>query len=110
MLKMTMHCDHTIFRRFSDFRFSLVPTHAAPMAIQQFFCSITVFFICLIPILVFTFLQQSFKCVPNEYFNKKLKTKKKVVLEVTSPEKSSFFCPRTGVYSISISGFKYFGI
>ena len=37
MLKMTMHCDHTIFRCFSEFRFSLVPTHAAPMAVMQFF-------------------------------------------------------------------------
>ena len=26
MMKMTMHYDHTIFRRFSEFRFSLVPT------------------------------------------------------------------------------------
>ena len=36
MLKMTMHCDHTIFRRFSNFQFSLVPTLATPMAITKF--------------------------------------------------------------------------
>ena len=33
LLKMTVHCDRTIFRRFSDFRFSLVPTHADHTAI-----------------------------------------------------------------------------
>ena len=31
MLKMTMHCDHTIFRRFSNFRFSLVPTQGSSL-------------------------------------------------------------------------------
>ena len=56
MLKMTMHCDHAIFRRYSKFRFSLVPTHTAPMAIMihAVFRSMTVFFMCLVPIFLLT--------------------------------------------------------
>ena len=32
MLKMTMHCDHTVFRRFSNFQFSLVQGSGFPVA------------------------------------------------------------------------------
>ena len=42
MLKMTMHCDHTIFRRFSEFRFSLGTR--CSYGYHAVFRSMTVFF------------------------------------------------------------------